>query len=64
MNATARPLLQDGTFAKEMRAYLENLKRQQVNSQEQATKDAMSALKRTGVVAEDGKVKKKIVSWE
>lgn len=64
MNTTARPLLHDGTFAQEMKMYLENLKKQQANSYEQATEEAMNALKRTGVVAADGKVKKKIVSWE
>ena len=46
---------------KEMGAYIEKIR---ALSEEEAKKSAMDALKRTGVVGKNGKIKEKIVSWE
>lgn len=56
-------ILQDELiYANEMKAYLYNLKVQARLSPEQAKKDAINALKRTGVIEKDGSAKSKIVS--
>ncbi|MGN0560861.1 MAG: hypothetical protein ACI4K8_07380 [Candidatus Fimenecus sp.] len=51
-------------FVGKMRLYVEKLEQQARNSKEQATNDAIKALKETGVINENGSSKKKIVSWE
>ena len=56
-------ILQDELiYANEMKTYLYNLKAQARLSPEQAKKDAIDALKRTGVIEKDGSAKIKIVS--
>lgn len=51
-------------FIKEMDNYVLRLKKQQIESSENAYNEAKSALLRTGVITKSGKTKKKIVSWE
>ena len=54
----------DLMLIKDMESFIEKLKKQQQNSQEDAYKDAKQALYRTGVISKNGKTKKKIVTWE
>ena len=62
---TAIKLIDDErVFVKEMELYVQKLKKQSENSKKQAQLDAKIALKKTGVINRNGKVKKKIVSWE
>lgn len=62
---TAVKLLEDEkVFAHDMSRYLAELREQKNISQEQAYKNAKSALQRTGVITSGGRTKKKIVSWE
>ena len=51
-------------YVEQMRAYVEKLEEQAETSEKQAKKDAIKALKETGVINKNGKLKKKIVSWE
>ncbi len=51
-------------FAEQMREYVEKLEEQAKTSKSQAKKDAVKALKETGVINNNGSSKKKIVSWE
>lgn len=51
-------------FAEQMREYVERLEEQAKTSTNQAKKDAVRALKETGVINNNGSSKKKIVSWE
>lgn len=51
-------------FAEQMREYVEQLEQEAKTSKEKARKDAVKALKETGVINNNGSAKKKIVSWE
>ncbi|MDE5994692.1 MAG: hypothetical protein K2G60_04180 [Oscillospiraceae bacterium] len=51
-------------FAEQMREYVARLEEQAKTSKTQAKKDAVKALKETGVINNNGSSKKKIVSWE
>lgn len=51
-------------YATQMRGYVDNLRKQVAQNPAQAKKDARSALVRTGVLSSNGRIKKKIVSWE
>ena len=52
-------------FAKEMEAYVKELKAlRKQNGEEEYRQEALEALRRTGVVTEKGNTRKKIVSWE
>lgn len=58
-------ILEDETaYATAIRTYLFTLTEQSKENAEQAKKDAIEALKRTGVVNDNGTAKDKIVSWE
>lgn len=52
-------------FAKEMEAYVKELKSlRKQNGEEEYRQEALEALRRTGVVTAKGNTRKKIVSWE
>lgn len=64
MKAAVKLLEDDMTFAKGMRGYIAELRKQQESSPAQSQKEARAALRRTGVTTSKGVTKKKIVSWE
>ena len=51
-------------YLRDMERYIKRLEDEQVKSKESAYREAQEALIRTGVMDKDGKMKKKIVSWE
>lgn len=55
------PDMDSQKILKAMDMYINQLK---AMPKEQAKKESLAALKRTGVLTEDGATKKKIVSWE
>lgn len=55
------PEMDSQKFLQAMDAYINQLKKM---PKEQAKKESLAALKRTGVLTENGETKKKIVSWE
>lgn len=64
MNTAVKLCAAEVEFIKEMDEYIGKLKKQQLDSNEDACRAAKAALLRTGVVTKGGKTKKKIVSWE
>ena len=62
MLSTAQYLTRENELALSMRTYLNDHKIDTVSPQ--ARQDALDALRRMGVVDENGKQKEKIVSWE
>lgn len=64
MRTATKILDDDMTFAREMRIYIADLKKQQNEAPEQSQRDAKEALRRTGVTTSKGATKKRIVSWE
>lgn len=62
---TALKIIEDEkAFSRGMEEYLKKLQKQAEKSKTQAKKDAIKALKKTGVIDENGKAKERIVSWE
>lgn len=52
-------------FANEMEEYVEEIKnKRKLKGEAECRKEALAALKRTGVVTKNGNTRKKIVSWE
>lgn len=54
----------DEKYIREMQQYVERLKAQGGEDRTTASKDARNALVRTGVLTQNGRAKKKIVTWE
>ena len=54
----------DKEYLDQMKQYIDSLKAQQQTAPDEAYKYAESALKRMGVINNNGTSKKKIVSWE
>lgn len=54
----------EARYLKDMEIYIKRLEDEQVKSKENAYQEAKKALIRTGVMDKNGKMKKKIVSWE
>lgn len=54
----------EARYLRDMEIYIKRLEDEQVKSKEIAYQEAKKALIRTGVMDKDGKMKKKIVSWE
>lgn len=54
----------EARYLRDMEIYIKRLEDEQVKSKESAYQEAKKALIRTGVMDKDGKMKKKIVSWE
>lgn len=63
MLATAQYLTRESELALSMQSYL-NARREEPTASQEAKQEALDALRRMGVVDEDGKRKEKIVSWE
>lgn len=64
-DTTAAKIIEDSeAFSRGMGAYLKKLQEQAKTSKIQAKKDAIEALKRTGVLDKNGEPKERIVSWE
>lgn len=62
---TALKIIEDEkVFSRGMEMYLRKLQEQAEKSRTQAKKDAIKALKKTGVIDKNGKVKERIVSWD
>ena len=64
MSNSTKLLDDEKIFVEEIKIYIEALEEQSRLSQEIALIEARKALKRTGVIAKNGKTKKKIVTWE
>ena len=61
MRIAERLYSSDAQYLEDMSAYIERLRSMPA---EQAKEEAKEALKRTGVLDEQGRPKEKIVSWE
>lgn len=64
MLTAAKYLIQEDSLSAEMKKYIQELVVQGEKMPRQAKIEAIEALRRTGVLTEDGKEKEKIVSWE
>lgn len=64
MLTSAKSLIQEDFLVVEMKKYIQELMAQGEKRPGQAKKEAIEALRRTGVLTEDGEEKEKIVSWE
>ena len=54
----------EARYLRDMEIYIKRLEDEQVKSKESAYQEAKKDLIRTGVMDKNGKMKKKIVSWE
>ncbi len=64
MLTTAKSLIQEDFLVAEMKKYIQELIAHGEEMPGQAKTEAIEALRRTGVLTEDGEEKEKIVSWE
>lgn len=64
MTEASKIIRDEEAFSRGMEVYLKKLQKQAKTSKAQAKKDAIEALKRTGVIEENGEPKERIVSWE
>lgn len=64
MNIAAKITDDELIYSKGLQEYLKMLQKQKNDDPEEAKKDAIKALKKTGVINKNGTPKKKIVSWE
>lgn len=62
--AAVKILRDEQAYAREMQAYVKTLKKQSRESSSVAKRNAINALKKTGVINSNGSAKVKIVSWE
>ena len=56
--------IQENSLAEGMKKYIAKIIEEGIKSPEKTREEAIEALKRTGVLSEDGKTKDEIVSWE
>ncbi len=56
-------LTQEDPLTSEMKVYIQELLERESKEPEEVRKEAIEALKRTGVLTKDGKRKDKIVTW-
>ncbi len=63
MLATVKYFTQEDPLTRELKIYIQELIERESRNPVEVRKEAIEALKRTGVLTEDGKRKEKIVSW-
>lgn len=64
LSTTAKYLTQESELVLQMRSYLTARKAEGTTGSPKEKQEALDALRRMGVVDENGKPKEKIVSWE